>query len=787
MTKAKRKGAAFSFLIKYRIPVLIIIIAAVAALSPGLMKLDITVSMENFFLEDDPVIKKQDEFRELFGNNDFIGVLYESEDVFSRDSLEQIRRIGLELQENVPFAGDITSIASNSNMLTGGARLRFKDGELQNTDDEILHVKDLFTSLPSVGERLFSNDLKQAWILLALEPYPEVGQWQGELNPQFTAGKAAWEITQRLETDNSKLTATGVPVYAYRKEVEMMDDLMRILIIGFITALAVSMFIIRNIQGVIGSVLVICASVAAVFGIEGMIGASINSALMAVPILLSTGVSIGYTVHISRFFVLRFRETGQRREAVLYALSQSARPILFTAFTTIAALLSFVFVRIQPIRWVGLTSAACILSVFLLSISLFPAVLSIGRNRQPNPAERKKTDWLEPVLRRFAAVIDRYPKPIILISAVVLVVAAAGISMLEVDFNAEKMMGDRLEHMRDQLYVGASDIAVSDSLDLVLKFKPDGLKDPEVLSRISELESGILTMEPVKQVSSLNSILRGFNYISHGFDSAYDTLPNTAPGLRGLLMYFSRLSPETLLSWCSEDYSSTRIFIELSNFSSREIVDVISQIEQLAGEVLSDEAEMYFSGSTYQMALMNQYVTRGLVKSIIISLATISCLMIIVFRSFRIGLAAMIPNIFPVVIAGSVMGFLGVPLEFVTMTIAPMIMGLAVDDTIHLIFHLKNAMQDSDDYSRIIADTFKTVGSAITETTIILCITFLVFTASRINSIINMGVISFAGMMAAYLSDIFITPVIIRRLLPSGLTGGSSSKAEQPSAHINGN
>ena len=151
------------------------------------------------------------------------------------------------------------------------------------------------------------------------------------------------------------------------------------------------------------------------------------------------------------------------------------------------------------------------------------------------------------------------------------------------------------------------------------------------------------------------------------------------------------------------------------------------------------------SGSTYQMAVMNQYITRGLIRSILTALLMITILMVAVFKSLKLGLASMIPNVFPVLVVGGIMGLAGIPLEFVTMTVAPMIMGLAVDDTIHLVYHLKRDLKKSGDYAASIRHTFVNVGAAITETTVILCITFLVFTVSRVNSIVNMGLISFGA------------------------------------------
>lgn len=760
----KKSGFAAG-LLRYRLIILIIIALIVVVCVPGVFKLNISVDMEDFFVEDDPVHSNSSLFKELFNNNEFVGVLVESDDVFSRETLELIKETGILLQQNVPLAGDIVSLAETDNPFMEDSSLKFDKTILTSSDAEIERIRELYSGVPALDGVLFSKDFKQAWILLSLDHYPEYAEWSGDNEPQFAVGKAAWETVNSIDSGEIVLTATGVPVYAYRKEAEMMDDLFRVLIIGLIVALIVSTFIIRSVQGVSGAILVIATSVLSILGIQGWNGTSINSSFIAVPILLAMGVSIGYTVHISRFFTLRFRQTGKRSESILYALEKSSRPILFTAFTTIVALVSFIFVEIKPIQWVGITSAACIFAVYLLSISFFPILLSFGKDREIEEDIEPKRDWLEPLLQKCANLVNKKTRLISIIFLAAVVLTAAGISRLEVDFSAEKMMGTKLPHMQDQIHIGNSEIAASDTLEVVLSFHEGELKNPETLEKISLLEERMQELELVKGTSSLNTVVRAFNFLNHGWNPEYDKIPESAGSLRGLLSYFGRISPENLFSWVDEDYTHTRVFVELTEFSSKKIEAHIAEIEVLIAEIFPGDTGFFMAGSTAEMAVMNQYITKGLIKSVLIALLFISVLMIIVFRSVRIGLAAMIPNIFPVAVAGAIMGFTGMPLEFVTMTVAPMIMGLAVDDTIHLIFHLKNDIGKFGDLDTSIRNTFSTVGSAITETTIILCITFLVFTTSKVNSIINMGIISCCGMLAAYLSDIFVTPVIIRRLL----------------------
>jgi predicted RND superfamily exporter protein len=755
--------------LKFRMPVLLVTFLLLPVCVPGLFRLDVNVKIEDFFVEDDPVLENQKEFCRLFKNNDFIGVLVESDDVFSRESLELIKTVGDRLKESVPFAGDVVSLVELDKKSFGQKRLLFEGSELSSSDEEVEQIRISYSQTPSLNGVLFSNDYRQAWILLQLLAYPSEEAWTGEDDPLFAVGQAAYDTVKSIDPGNSTLTATGVPVYAFRKKAEMMKDLLRVLAIGSIVALILSILIIQSVQGVIGTLMVIFVSVLSVFGIQGWFGASTDSAFLSVPILLTVGVSIGYTVHISRFFTLHFRQTGKRKESIVFAIQASGRPILFTAFTTIVALLSFVFVEIQPIQWVGLTSASCILAVYILTMLLFPVIMYFGRDMEVSlTATSVKPDRFEAVLQLFANWVMKYERLIMILFLIIGSVAVYGIFQLKIDFNAEKMMGTKLQHMKDQIHIGQSEIATSDTLDIVITLPPGRIRHYDILKTLEVLEQEINTLPLVKKTSSLSGIVREFNFIRHNREPGYHNIPEKEADLRGLFFLFERLSLGTLRKWVNGDYSSTRIFVELSEFSSREIETNINKIGLLIKDLFPPGTVFFMSGSTCQMAVMNQYITRGLVRSIFTALLMITVLMIFVFGSVKMGLIAMIPNVFPVIIVGGIMGFAKIPLEFVTMTVAPIIMGLAVDDTIHFISHIKKDLLQTKDYRKSINSSFLTVGTAITETTVILSLSFLVFTVSRVNGIIYMGILTCCGILTAYLADIFVTPILIKWTKPYG-------------------
>ena len=558
----------------------------------------------------------------------------------------------------------------------------------------------------------------------------------------------------------------GSSVYAYRKKAEMLGDLNRIMILGALLALILCIIIFRSRQAIVATLSLIILTPAMVFGALGWLGLSADSAFISVPILLTMGVSIGNAVHINHFFSSNFDKTGMRKASVIYAIGRTWRPILFTVITTITALLSFAFVQVKPIIWVGFVSAASIFVVYILCMFLFPVILSLGKDKQPAPEKEDKKLIFERFFEVIANYNIRYQAHLILIFIAITAAGIYGSSKVKIDFNAEKMMGTKLDHMKDQVKIKHSALASNEFMDLTIVGEAGWFKDSIYICRLEDLQADLDSLPLVKRTTSVLQLTGKFNLLQNDGDREHYLTPKKQSILDWLFYLIEDFDMDLLFKWVSEDYSTARIFIEMSDFSSKEIKQNIHRIDALVALHFPNEKDHFLSGSTYQMALMNQYITKGLVKSIGISLVLITLLLMICFGNIKLGIIAMFPNIFPVLVCGAIVGLAGIPLEFVTMTVAPLILGLAVDDTIHFISSIKSNIGKSGNFQIGLENTYKEVGVAITKTTIILSVTFLVFTISDIRSTVNMGILTCAGLSAAYLADVFMMPLLIKWAKP---------------------
>ncbi len=770
-----------NIVVKLRWPIIALSLVLLAFGIYGLLNLEFELSIDSFFLEDDPLMIEKESFEDLFGNNDFIGVLVDADDVFSYRTMEMIRELGTELKEELPFAKELVSLTDFKYTSPKGATIKVSESSIPEELEDLELLRTTFDKSNRMRGKLYSTDYTQAWIILRLNEYPEKDEWDEKDEPALFVGEKAFKIIRRFEQEykenypeeeSFKLTPTGIPIHIYRKKIDMNEDLIRVLIVAGIIAIFFIMLMIRTVPGTIGTIFVMGASIVIVFGAMGWFDIKTDTTFMLVPMLLTIAVSVGYTIHITNFFKQKFKTTGKRKESVIFAFKETGWPVLFTAATTVAALLSFLFIPIRPIRWVGLTAAAGIGVVYLISMLFYSAVLSIGRDQEPHPEYKESGKGkVEHWFKSLSEWVMKHGVRIVIIFTCFMGILIYGLFQVDVDLNTRKMLGDRLPHVHDAIYVGESKVGSMYSYDLTLHFPDDNdLKSVEILEKVDELENFIRQEPLMKRVSSIVDIIKDYYLSRNDGDPEFYRVPDDFSTVNGIIALYERTARENARTWVNKEYSIIRIFVEVSDFSSNEFISHMdalgSKIKELFPESEYTEFRYGLVGNLLQLSVMNQYITTGQIISFGIALFIIAILMITVFGSVRVGLIAMIPNVAPALVASGLIGLLNIPLEFITMTIGPMVLGLAVDNTIHIINHIKLEYNRNSDYDAAIRNTFMSVGNAVTQTSVIICVTFLSFLLSRMDNVNRMGIFIVAAIVAALIADLFVTPTLIRLVKP---------------------
>jgi len=757
-------------ILKFRWGVLILFSVLLALGFYGLRFMNIRTSWDDYFLEDDPMLIKTEEFKEIFGNDNFVAVLTQCENTFTRENLRLIRELSNELLDSISYADKITSI-TDIEFLRGteyGMQIEQIVPEVIPSDAQgLAAIKEKAYAKKHVASRLVSKDGKLTWILLKLRTFPEDSVWRAagqKESPDMLTGRQAHHIITKEKYAAISPLGTGMPHLSYRKMSWVGKEFVKTLCIAALFAIIVLIFATKSFRGVVVPVFTSFSSIVIVYGILGYINYKIDSGMITIPVLVAFAVAIAYNIHIFTYFKRQFLLHGKRKKAIVETIAEMGWPVMFSALTTLTALLSFLVIPVVPLHFIGVATASCVLMTFLIVLTVMPVFLSFGKDREPHPVvEAKGGRWLDRQLMQLGNWVLAHRKSLLWSSLVFSIVMIIGATKIETAFDVENTMGRKIPYVNDLMNVSESELGSMYSYDMLVEFDTPGVaKEPENLRKLEELSRHVMTYPLTKRTTSILDIVKDLNQTLNENQACFYKIPENVNQVAQMMLLYENAGGSEAEYWIDYDYQRLRLMVELENYNSNLAEKQMAQITDYAQNLFPD-AKVTAVGSLPQFTAMMQYVVRGQVTSFAIAICVIALLLMLVFGSVRIGLIGIIPNIAPAIVVGGIMGWFGMPLDMMTATIIPMILGLAVDDTIHFINHGHLEFERKRNYTKAIQRTFFVVGSPLVLTSLVISANFAVYTTSAAKSFMHMGVLTVSGMFAALLSDLLITPLLFKR------------------------
>jgi len=257
-------------------------------------------------------------------------------------------------------------------------------------------------------------------------------------------------------------------------------------------------------------------------------------------------------------------------------------------------------------------------------------------------------------------------------------------------------------------------------------------------------------------------VVKDMNQVLNEDKADYYKIPGSRDLIAQLLLLYENAGGTESEYWVDYDYKYLRLSVHLKDMQVKQMTEDFNEVSQYAQQ-LFPESEINIVGTIPQFIKMIGYITHGQIVSFGIAMLVIAILMMVVFGSFKTGLIALIPNLTPALVIGGIMGFAGVPLDSSTVLIMPMILGLAVDDTIHFINHSKLEFLRTRNYHESILRSIRSVGVALVFTTLVLSANFLTYMTSEVKFYFFLGILAVSGMLSALIADFFITPLLFKR------------------------
>jgi hydrophobe/amphiphile efflux-3 (HAE3) family protein len=724
-------------------------------------------SLELWFVKGDPAMERLNKFRNTFGNDHFVYILIETDDFFQPETVRRVGKLAVELEEKVPYLNDMTWIgnAEYIESTQEGVKIVKLFEEISEDSEEMMRREDKALSEPDFVGSLISKDRKTTAILLEMNRYPE-----DKMYPAKEISLAVYEVLSKPEYRGLKVYVVGQPIFEYEYNKIAGKETPLFFGLCILVQMVLLVWLARGVRGVAVPLGVVILSVLWTFGIIGVLGFDLNLMIIGLPVLLIC-VGIGDAMHIITEFNDYHDHGCDRREAIIKSITMVGMPCLLTSLTTAAAFFSYVSAPITPFRQMGLYLPAGVIVAVLLTLLIVPFFYSFGKKalkKKSANITKPRNDLFDRFLGWIYHIDTTYPKTVIALFTVLFTLAVIGSFKIEMESNIAKMLTKKVPVRQAMDYVD-SKMGGSMSLEIMLDTgRSDGIKDIVFMKKMDELERFLDGHPMTTDTSSILDVMKKMRRALHGGKEKYYGLPDSTEAVSQYLFMYEVSGGDQLDKLVSFDYNIISLSVKTRSLNTKEVRQLITDVKEFAARTFGESIKVEVTGSIDGTKALNDKMASGQRRSFCAAFCVITLIMILAMRSFRLGLISMIPNIFPVFM---VLGFLGFARMYMDMTlicVSGMIIGVAVDDTIHFFVRYRREFERLGTYNEALKATLATVGRPICFTTITLTLGFSVLMLSNMTGWIRIGALSGFAFTWTLLADLFFGPAILLLIKPLG-------------------
>lgn len=810
-------NSLFNFLVdKSKFFIFIIILLSLVSIL-GLPKFQLDASSDTLLLDNDPDLKVYRENSRKYGSSDFLVIAFTPDkDIFSSETISLLKKLESNLKnidgiQNVLSLLDVPLLSYSEQSIN---ELADNLVTLSTENVDLVKAKKEFELNEVYRGLLISEDLKTIAFQMTLEPNDE---FQNLISDRYdlldskntldneifsknlenldlkidnqkkiNLSKEAILINDirnisNLYKDKGEIFLGGGAMIAHDTIKMIQQDLFTFGVAVFFMFVLILSLIFRQFRWVV--IPLTSAGLSALFttGLISWLGWKVTVvSANFIALLMIIGISL--TVHL----VVRYREITSKfnelshEDALKKTLSQMFLPCLYTALTTMVAFASLIISDIRPIIDFGLLMVLSISIAFIVSFVFFGSLSSLmGKNLKDTQIDYSSgfTTWINSLVVRFKNLI-------LLISLLAFIFAFVGINKLSVEnkfidyfkpsteiYKGLSLIDKKLGGTAPlDIIISApkEDINLEDDFD---DFDDFGIETDEYgywfnsqnLGRLEEIHDYLEGRPEIGKVLSVSSATKLAEIVK---GEKLDDLELAL--LRKVLP--EDINNQLLSSYISDDDNqvrlSARVIESLDGLNRKNLIEEVKK--DLVNNFELNEDQFYLSGISVIYNNLLQSLFQSLIGSLLIVFTAIFLMFIVLFRSFYMALIAMIPNLLSAASVLGIIGWSGIPIDIMTVTVAAISIGIGVDNTIHYVHRFLKEFEQEQNYDLAIKNSHSTIGRAMFYTSLTIVLGFMILVSSNFNPSVFFGIFTSFSMIVAILAALMLLPVLIRHLKPFG-------------------
>lgn len=711
-------------------------------------RLHLNNAPEAYYPKDSPAIVLRDSLRREFPGDEVLSVVFRGADLFEPAFLRQLDQFGQEVARE-PLVDRVISITTMERI--GGTSDGFEVGPLV----DMAHLGSTEQTRQRVLADRFAPGLLVSrdgrYVAVAVRPKPlSESEQRQQLRDHVMAAMDRAGLRSHYVGDVGPVTVD----VAQLQSVESDSALFVPLTVG--AGIALLWWLVGSVRPMLFGVLAMSTVVGPTVGLVAALGAPYTMATAILPSLMSA-YALATLMHLYAG-MQRGQASGlDNPAAIRRTVDEALVPGLFNVLTTAAGLLSLMLVPIPPIQVFGIAGACGTVLVFFTVFVLLPPLLA-RFDPKPWPHRSSGMGRLGRLATRIAMFSLR--RAGMVLGAGALLVAVTIPLALKVEVESDLLTYFRHDHPvnRDTDRFESRFVGVT-TLEISLTGKGrDALQNVATLRAVRELQNWLERQSEVDRTLSMVDLVEEMNWAMQGEEAGQRKLPASDKLLRQYLLVYDG---KDLYELVNRDFQRARLMVNLNVHGAREIGQSIDRIREYAKAHPIPGIELDIGGHGRLFADQADLLVGGQINSFAGAFGQIFLFMALLWRSFKQAAVAMVPNLAPLFFIFVLMGLTATHLDMATVMIASLVLGITVDDTIHLFHHYREHLRHGAGHLWAIARSFEAAGRAVLAISLLLTTQFALLGFSAFVPTANFGWLTAVGLVAGQLFELLLLPPLL--------------------------
>lgn len=556
---------------------------------------------------------------------------------------------------------------------------------------------------------------------------------------------------------------SGLPYIRVMNTILVKHEIYLFMVLSLLVALTILYLFFRSFRVMLFSSLVVLIGVISALGTTALLGYQITLLTGMIPPLLIV-IGIPNSIYMLNKYHSEYRLYHNKMKALKRVIMRIGSSILLTNLTTAIGFATFITTSSDILKEFGIVASLNIIVLFILSIAFIPAVFSF----LPPPTERHirhlDQKWIGNIIEELIHITLYYRKWIYVIAVAIVALSLYGITLM-------KTTGYMVDDLPKNDPIYADLTFLEDNFDGIMPLeiiidtqKKNGILQPETWKHMEELDNRLMEYDELSSSLSIVNIIKLAKQSFYNGNPAFYSLPSSTE--KNFILPYVKLDGNNMgiaKSFIDSSRQICRISIRMKDVGTLRMDELYKDFGQDVQEIFQkDKYDVTITGSSVTFFKGNQYLVKNLFGSLALAIFIISLLMSAMFRSFKMVVLSLIPNIIPLLFTAAIMGYANIPIKSSTILVFSIAFGISVDNSIHYLAKYRQELSVTNwNIRKSIILALRETGVSMLYTAIVLFFGFGIFSISNFGGTKALGILVSLTLLIAVIANLILLPSIL--------------------------